>query len=97
MLIVGRAVAGMGSSGLFNGSLTIVGVTVPLQRRPVIIGIMIGFANMGLVAGPLVGGALTEFTTWRWCKPPSPLFLDCPLHSVPFLPQAPPSVLMSVS
>ncbi|KAF9880074.1 MFS multidrug transporter [Colletotrichum karsti] len=67
MLIVGRAVAGMGSAGLFNGALTIIGNTVPLARRPFIIGVVIGLSNMGLVVGPLVGGALTEYSTWRWC------------------------------
>lgn len=67
MLIVGRAVAGMGSAGLYNGMLTIIANTVPLARRPLIIGIIIGLANMGLVTGPLVGGALTEYSTWRWC------------------------------
>jgi predicted MFS family arabinose efflux permease len=34
MLIVGRAVAGMGSSGLMNGALTIVAACVPLDKRP---------------------------------------------------------------
>ncbi|KAL0944844.1 MFS multidrug transporter [Colletotrichum truncatum] len=67
MLIVGRAVAGMGSAGLLNGALTIVAYTVPLHKRPLITGILMGISNMGVVSGPLVGGALTEYSTWRWC------------------------------
>lgn len=33
MLIVGRAVAGMGGSGLVNGALTIIAACVPLHKR----------------------------------------------------------------
>lgn len=34
MLIVGRAVAGMGGAGLVNGALTIIASSVPLIKRP---------------------------------------------------------------
>ena len=34
MLIVGRAVAGAGASGLLNGGINIVLASMPLQRRP---------------------------------------------------------------
>jgi MFS family permease len=34
MLIVGRAVAGMGGSGLINGALTILSAAVTLEKRP---------------------------------------------------------------
>lgn len=34
MLIVGRAVAGLGASGLTNGALTIIGATAPMPKRP---------------------------------------------------------------
>jgi MFS family permease len=34
MLIVGRAVAGLGGSGITNGSLTIISASVPLEKRP---------------------------------------------------------------
>lgn len=33
MLIVGRAVAGMGSSGILNGGLTIIAGSVPMHKR----------------------------------------------------------------
>lgn len=34
MLIIGRAVAGMGTSGLQSGGLTIIAASVPLEKRP---------------------------------------------------------------
>ena len=34
MLIVGRAVAGMGASGLSNGAITIIAACAPLEKRP---------------------------------------------------------------
>lgn len=33
-LIVGRAIAGMGSAGIFSGALVIVSHSVPLHKRP---------------------------------------------------------------
>ncbi|TQW00433.1 hypothetical protein V2A60_001515 [Cordyceps javanica] len=67
MIIVGRTVAGAGASGLTNGSFAIVTACAPMEKRPQLMGILIGVCQMGLVAGPLIGGALTEFTSWRWC------------------------------
>ena len=34
MLIVGRAVAGLGASGLTNGALTILAAALPMHKRP---------------------------------------------------------------
>ncbi|KAL2812223.1 major facilitator superfamily domain-containing protein [Aspergillus granulosus] len=67
MLIVGRAVAGIGASGLFNGGFTFLAACVPPQRRPALTGVLIGLSQLGLLSGPLIGGALTEHTSWRWC------------------------------
>ncbi|KAI0525521.1 major facilitator superfamily domain-containing protein [Xylaria bambusicola] len=65
--IVGRAVAGLGVSGLQNGSLSIVAGAVPLEKRAFYLGILIGTGQLGLVIGPLIGGLFTEYVSWRWC------------------------------
>ncbi|KAJ8062112.1 hypothetical protein OCU04_008673 [Sclerotinia nivalis] len=67
MLIIGRAVAGFGAAGIINGAITIVSSCVPLEKRPALIGLTIGFNQLGLVVGPLIGGAFTSYSTWRWC------------------------------
>lgn len=67
MLIVGRAVAGLGMSGLFNGGITIIASSTPLHKRAALMGFLMGFCQLGVVSGPLLGGAFTEYTTWRWC------------------------------
>lgn len=68
-LIVGRAVAGLGSAGIFSGAILIVSRTVPLHQRPVYTGIIGGMYGIASVAGPLMGGAFTDnpHLTWRWC------------------------------
>ena len=41
-LIIGRAIAGLGSAGLFSGAILIVTHTVPLAKRPVYTGLIGG-------------------------------------------------------
>lgn len=53
----------MGTAGLQNGAFTIISAAVPLVKRPGLIGLCQGISQLGAVVGPLVGGALTQYTT----------------------------------
>ncbi|KAF8192242.1 MFS transporter [Mycena galopus ATCC 62051] len=75
-LIIGRAIAGLGSAGIFSGALIIIAHAVPLAKRPIYTG-MYGIAS---VAGPLMGGAFTDKLTWRWC-----FYINLPIGAVTIL------------
>ena len=66
ILIIGRAVSGMGAAGLMNGTLSILAVAVNVRLRALYTGVVMSMFGLAIVAGPLVGGAFTQHVSWRW-------------------------------
>ncbi|KAK6073813.1 major facilitator superfamily transporter [Seiridium cupressi] len=66
-LIVGRAIAGVGGAGITTGGFTIIAFSASDKKRPMLTGIVGAVYGIGSVCGPILGGALTEGATWRWC------------------------------
>src|ERR671913_1874400 len=66
MLIGGRAIQGLGAGGLMALALSIIGDVIPPRERgryQGYFGIVFGVSS---VAGPLLGGWLTDGPGWRW-------------------------------
>ena len=76
-LIVGRAIAGLGSAGMLQGSFNILIPVVPLHKRPVIIGMFGAVFGLASVLGPVLGGAFTDGPGWRWC-----FYINLPIGAV---------------
>jgi MFS family permease len=77
VFIIGRAVAGLGSAGLFSGSLLIMIPMIPLHRRPAFQGLFGMVFGLASVMGPLIGGGFTGAVTWRWC-----FYINLPIGAV---------------
>jgi len=65
-LIAGRAVQGMGAGGLIILTKTIIADVVPARERGKYIGVMGAVFAVSSIAGPLLGGWITEEVGWRW-------------------------------
>ncbi|KAF7537507.1 hypothetical protein G7054_g3645 [Neopestalotiopsis clavispora] len=67
VFIVGRAVQGMGTSGILSGGLIIISQVVPLQMRSILGGVIGAMEGVAMISAPIIGGTLTDKLNWRWC------------------------------
>ncbi|GAB3559798.1 MDR family MFS transporter [Spelaeicoccus albus] len=66
MLIVFRAVQGIGAGGLMIGAQTIMAAIVNPRERAKYMSVMGPMIGVATVLGPLLGGYLTQHVNWRW-------------------------------
>jgi EmrB/QacA subfamily drug resistance transporter len=74
MLIIGRALQGIGAAFLVPGSLAIISATFDDAERGRAIGTWSGFSAITTAIGPVLGGWLVEHVSWR-----AVFFLNIPL------------------
>ncbi len=65
-LIVNRAFQGIGAAGCVSMALVIAYEMVPKERYPAIAAEIAAATALGSLVGPLIGGGISEKTTWRW-------------------------------
>ncbi|GAA2249137.1 MFS transporter [Streptomyces ruber] len=66
-LIAFRALQGIGAGGLMTGAQAIAAGIAPARGRARVMGVAGAVFGLGSLAGPLLGGLLTDHLSWRWC------------------------------
>lgn len=65
-LIVFRAIQGLGAGAVIPLSMTIVGELYALEERARTQALFSGVWGLASIAGPMVGGYITDALSWRW-------------------------------
>ena len=79
-LIAARAVMGIGGALIWPAVLGMTFALLPAEKAGLAGGLILGVAGVGNALGPLIGGPLTEFASWRWI-----LFLNVPIALIAIL------------
>ena len=66
MLLVGRAIQGIGAGGINVLIEGIVCDLLPLRERGQYLAVIFGLIAVGTAVGPVFGGLIVEYSTWRW-------------------------------
>jgi EmrB/QacA subfamily drug resistance transporter len=65
-LIAARVIQGIGAGVIMPLSLTILTGAFPPERRGAMVGLWGCIAGIAVIAGPLMGGAVTQGLSWQW-------------------------------
>src|SRR5215831_4168584 len=65
-LVAARAVQGLGGAIVMPLTLTLLASVVPPERRGVAFGVWGATAGLGVALGPVIGGAITQYSSWQW-------------------------------
>lgn len=80
-LIACRVLQGIGGSGLYSLAFVIMPEVAPQPKMQQLTGAIIGIVvAMAGVLGPVVGGAITHGTTWRWI-----FWINAPIGIIPLI------------
>ena len=66
LLIIFRAIQGLGAALLMPQTMSLIIATFPAERRGTALGIWGAVAGLATVAGPTLGGLLVTGASWRW-------------------------------
>lgn len=74
MIIAARVIQGVGGAMIWPCVIGILYTSVPEDKKSLAGGVLMAISGIGSAAGPLIGGALTQFASWRWV-----LFVNVPI------------------
>ena len=66
VLILGRAVSGVGAAGINSGLLVILAHITHPRQRALCTGFLAAAFGVAATMGPIIGGALATHASWRW-------------------------------
>jgi EmrB/QacA subfamily drug resistance transporter len=66
LLIVARAVQGIGAALVMPLAMALLSAAFPPQERGWALGIFSSITGLGIIVGPLLGGAISEGLAWQW-------------------------------
>ena len=65
-LITARAIQGVGGAIAMPLTLTLLASVVPAAKRGIAFGVWSATGGLGVALGPVIGGAITEYSSWQW-------------------------------
>jgi EmrB/QacA subfamily drug resistance transporter len=77
LLILARAFQGVGGALLVPGSLAIISASFDSKQRGRAIGTWSGFTAITSAVGPVLGGLLVQYASWRWV-----FFINVPIATI---------------